>query len=238
MKIKQRIKHFVDLCMAVALLLLMAYSLIGEEAHEWIGVTMFTLVIIHNSLNINWYRNLSKGRYTLLRVLQTILDFSILLGMIGLMISGIIMSRYVFVSLPIDGGMSFARMLHMICAYWSFVMMSFHVGFHFNMMMAVMRKSARIKQSSKSRAIVLRIAAVFLCAYGLHAFIQRQIGSYMFLQNMFVFFDFNEPLVFFLIDYIAIMGMFICVGHYLSGAIRRLSSRKPLLRIGIKTKEN
>ena len=238
MKIKQRIKHFVDLCMAVALLFLMAYSLIGEEAHEWIGVTMFTLVIIHNSLNINWYRNLFKGRYTPLRVLQTILDFSILLGMIGLMISGIIMSRYVFVSLPIDVGMSFARMLHMICAYWSFVMMSFHVGFHFNMMMAVMRKSARIKQSSKSRTIVLRIAAVFLCAYGVHAFIQRQIGSYMFLQNMFVFFDFNEPLAYFLIDYIAIMGMFICAGHYLSGAIGRLSSRKPLLRIGIKTKEN
>lgn len=226
MKTKQRIKHIIDLCMAVALLLLMAYSLIGEEAHEWIGMAMFALVIVHNILNISWYRNLFKGRYTPFRIFQLLLDLSIVLSMIGLMVSGIMMSNYVFSFLPIDGGVSFARTLHMICAYWGFVLMSFHVGLHTNMMMAVMRKAVRIKEPSKARTIILRMAAALLCVYGVYAFIQRQIGSYMFLRTMFVFFDFNEPLAFFFIDYIVIMGMLICIGHYISGVIRKIPIRK------------
>lgn len=226
MKSKKRVKHFIDLCMAVALLLLMAYSLIGEAAHEWIGVTMFVLVVVHNILNINWYRNLFKGRYMPFRIFQLILDLSIVLSMIGLMVSGIMLSRYVFDFLPGRGGSSFARTLHMLSAYWGFTLMSFHVGTHTNMLMAAMRKAVRISKPSKARTIVLRIAAILLCAYGIYAFIQRQIGSYMFLQTLFVFFDFNEPLAFFFGDYIVIMGMFICAGHYISDIIKKILVRK------------
>lgn len=53
MKTKSRVKIIVDLCMAIALLLLMAQALIGEVAHEWIGSGMFVLVIVHNILNGN-----------------------------------------------------------------------------------------------------------------------------------------------------------------------------------------
>jgi len=130
------------------------------------------------------------------------------------------MSRYVFTFLPVKGGKSFARTLHMISAYWGFILMSFHAGLHTNMMLAAIRKAAGITKPSKIRMIVLRIMAALICAYGVYAFIQRQIGSYILLQTMFVFFDFNEPLVFFFIDYIAIMGMFVCIGYYFSAALR------------------
>lgn len=225
MKTKTQIKRVIDLCMATALLLLMAYSLVGEEVHEWIGASMFALVILHNILNINWYRNLFKGRYSPYRIFQFILNLSILLCMVGLMVSGIIMSRYVFSFLPIEGGSSFARTLHMLCAYWGFVFMSFHVGLHINTMMSAMRKAAPAAQPSKARTTILRIAAALLCAYGIYAFIQRQIGSYMLLHTLFVFFNFDEPLIFFFADYIAVMGTFVCVGHYLSGALRKISAR-------------
>jgi len=206
--------------MAVALLFLMSYALISEEVHEWMGVVIFVLVIVHNLLNITWYRSLLKGKYTPFRIFWLILDLSIILAIIGLMVSGIIMSRYLFTFLPVKGGKSFARTLHMISAYWGFILMSFHARLHTNMMLAAIRKAAGITKPSKIRMIVLRIMAALICAYGVYAFIQRQIGSYMLLQTMFVFFDFNEPLVFFFIDYIAIMGMFTCVGHYFSAALR------------------
>ena len=224
MKTKQQVKIFIDLCMAVALLLLMAYALISEEVHEWMGVVMFVLVIVHNLLNITWYRSLLKGKYTPFRIFWLILDLSIVLAIIGLMVSGIIMSRYVFTFLPVKGGKSFARTLHMLSAYWGFILMSFHAGLHTNMMLAAIRKAAGITKPSKIRMIVLRIMAALICAYGVYAFIQRQIGSYMLLQTMFVFFDFNEPLFFFFIDYIAIMGMFVCVGHYFSAALRNIAN--------------
>ena len=54
--------------MTAALLLLMAYELVGETAHEWIGTGMFLLFILHHFLNRKWIKNLTRGRYTLLRM--------------------------------------------------------------------------------------------------------------------------------------------------------------------------
>lgn len=39
---KQTVKMSVDFVMLLLLNLLMAYSLVGEEAHEYIGISMFS----------------------------------------------------------------------------------------------------------------------------------------------------------------------------------------------------
>ena len=46
MKPKQILKIITDIAMTVTLLLLMAYSLVGEAAHEWLGIGMFVLFIL------------------------------------------------------------------------------------------------------------------------------------------------------------------------------------------------
>ena len=117
MKSKRMLKTGIDLAMTVLLLCQMAYMLIGEIAHEWMGAAMFVLFILHHILNWKWYKNLGKGKYTALRILQTVVDFLTLFSMIGLMISSIILSREVFAFLPIEGGMNFARTLHMPVSY-------------------------------------------------------------------------------------------------------------------------
>lgn len=44
----------------------------------------------------------------------------------------------------------------------------------------------------------------------------------MLLRNQFVFFDFEEPLLLFFLDYAAVMGLFVAVGHYVSQALKKL----------------
>lgn len=209
-----------DFFLTVGLLLLMAYELIGQAAHEWIGTGMFLLCIMHHILNWNWIRNLPKGKYTAYRILQTIVIAFVFLSMVGLMISGVILSRHVFSFLSINNGQSFARILHMFCAFWGFVLMSVHIGLHLSMLMGVMRKVIHIPKPSMPRTIFLHTTALLITAYGIYAFFQRQIGSYLFLQKQFVFFDFNEPLVAFFADYLAIMGLFACIGYYVSNLLR------------------
>lgn len=41
--------------------------------------------------------------------------------MLALMISGIMMPRYVFAFLDIQGGLSFARLLHILGSYWGVI---------------------------------------------------------------------------------------------------------------------
>lgn len=218
MKSKMIVKLATDMIMTVAILLLMAYELIGQAVHEWIGVAVFVLFILHHLLNGHWCRSLVKGKYTAVRVLQTVLVVLVLLSMLGSMFSGVILSRHVFSFISIRGWRSFARNLHMISAYWGFVFMALHLGFHWNMIMGMAKKLA--KHESAFRTWTLRIIAGLTAGYGIYAFIRREIGSYMLLKNQFVFFDFEEPLIFFFMDYMAVMGLFVFLGHYLAKLMR------------------
>ena len=217
MRSKQIVKILTDILMTVILLLLMAYSMVGEAAHEWLGIGMFALFILHHVLNSSWGRNLRRGQYTPFRVLQIVLVILALLSMLGSMVSGIVLSRHALTFLPITGGQSWARTLHMLSAYWGFVIMSLHLGLHWNIMLAMAGKTE--KKSSVLRTWALRIAGCLIAAYGAYAFVQRGVGRYMTLQDQFVFFDFSEPLILFLLDYMAIMGLFVFIGHYLAKAL-------------------
>ncbi|HJB35054.1 MAG TPA: DUF4405 domain-containing protein [Candidatus Blautia merdipullorum] len=210
---KQQAKTAVDILMTLCLLFLMPYELIGEAIHEWIGAGMFLLFIIHHILNRKWTGNLTKGRYTPLRIIQTILVILILICILGSMVSGIILSRHVFVFLEIRGLSAPARVIHMTCAYWGFVLMSLHLGIHWGMMMGMAGKI--FPKPSKARTWILRLAGIGIAGYGVYAFIKRDILSYLLMQVQYVFFNFEEPVIFFILDYMAAMGLFVFIGYYL-----------------------
>ena len=221
---KMIVKTGVDIGMTVALMFLMTYEMIGQSLHEWLGIGMFLLFVIHHVLNRRWFGALPKGKYTSFRIWQTVLVVSVLLSMIGSMVSGVILSRSVLSFLPIHGGSSFGRNLHMLSAYWGFVLMSLHLGLHWNMMPGAAGKA--VKSTSRTRIRLLRIAAAAAAVYGMYAFVKRDIVNYMLLKIHFVFFDYDEPIFFFLLDYIAVMGMFIFIGHYLTVFLRWFGRKK------------
>lgn len=219
---KKGFQIIVDLAMTAMLPVLMSYALVGEAAHEWVGISMFILFIIHNILNYRWHQNILKGRYSGIRILGTVINILIFAIMICLMVSGIIMSKHVFIFLHISGGMSFVRTMHLLASYWGFVLMSVHLGLHWAMLMGVAKKIAGIKEPSLTRTVFLRIIVILIATYGIYAFWQRKNGSYMLLKTQFVFFDFDEPLSLFFADQLAIMGVFVCVGHYTSKLLHRM----------------
>lgn len=225
MKKKLVCKIAIDMAMTVLLLFLMARQITGETAHEWLGAGMFVLWIAHHILNRSWYGHLWKGKYTPVRILQTVINIALLLSMLGLMISGIILSREVFAFLPISGGTALARQIHVPAAFWGFVLMALHLGLHWNMILGMMRKAAGGAETAGKR-IVLRLAAAAIAGYGLYAFVKNQLLSYMFLKSPFVFFDFERPQLLFFTEYIAIMGLFIFLAHYASKGMQKLTARK------------
>lgn len=102
--------------------------------------------------------------------------------------------------------------------------MSLHLGLHWSMMIGMAKK--QFSAPSRLRTWMLRAAAAAIAGYGIFAFIQREIGSYMVLKNEFVFFNFEEPLIFFFVDYVAVMGLFVFLGHYFAGVLKWLGSKR------------
>ena len=226
MKPKARVKVGIDILMTLLLLFLMGYQFWGEAAHEWAGAGMFALFIVHHLLNGSWHKNLFRGKYNLFRTFMLIIDVLLLAAMIGLMISGILLSNHVFAFLGMHGSLSFARLLHMASSYWGFVLMSLHLGLHWGKILGMIGRAVNGGQAvSKTRKMLLRILGVATAVYGLAVFIRRDLLTYMFLRTQFVFLDFNEPVPLFYIDCLAMMGTFIWIAYWFSVLTRGKRSK-------------
>lgn len=220
-----KIKMIIDLFMTLFLLMLMAYQITGEKLHEWFGAGMVVLFLIHNFLNIRWYGSLLKGKYTSLRILRTVINFSVLAAMLALAYSGIVMSRHVFSFLPINGGMATARVMHLVGSYWGFVLMSVHLGLHWGMVIGMFRRFSGGKKAV-AFACIFRLIAAMIAGYGAVCFYRADILSYMFLQADFVFLDYEKSPVSVFTEYMAMMGLWVFISYYVSKALGRLSASK------------
>ena len=217
MDAKRTLRIAVDCLMAVLLPLLMAYELVGRAAHEWLGAGMGVLFIAHHILNRAWWKGLPKGCWTAVRILQTAVNALILATMLGSMVSGIAMSRYVFGWLPIPGGRTLFRTVHLLCAFWGFVLMSVHLGLHGGMFLRMGRRV--FPQPSKGRAWALRALALLLAVCGAWVFASQDIADYLFLRAVFVFYDFGQPVILFFLQYLSMMLLFALIGYYLMKAL-------------------
>ncbi|WP_243188003.1 DUF4405 domain-containing protein [Coprococcus comes] len=205
-------KILIDIGMTICLLLLMPYSLLSETAHEWIGMAMLVLFISHHILNHKWVTSVRKGKYNAFRVIQTVLVIIMLILIMGSMISGILLSNHIFKWIKISGTYMTARQIHMFCAYWGLVVMSLHLGFHWNIAVAMVGRLW--EHLSVIRTWAARSVATTIAGYGLYAFYRRQIGDYLIMRMHFVFYDYEKGIFPFLLDYLAVMILIAFIGYY------------------------
>ena len=218
---KRKIRWSVDILMMLALFFLMSYHFWGETAHEWAGAGMFVLFIVHQVLNRGWYRSLTRGKYTPVRILMLSVNILTLAALVILMYSGITMSRHVIVFLTARGGMAAARRLHIIGSYWGFLLMSLHLGLHWGMVWSKLER-----MTGKQNEYLYLAGSVLLAVYGAYAFIKRDFLSYLFLKSEFVYLDYSEPKILFYLDYMALMELCIFIMHYGSKLLRRRNRRR------------
>lgn len=181
---RKALRFAVDASMAVVFVLLMATAIVHEIPHEVLGVALFVLFVAHQGLNWRWYSHLLRGRYTLLRVVQTIVDIALLACIIGLIASSIVLSEHVLSWAPAVPGVAWARPAHMLCSHWAFVLMALHGGTH-----------ARIAEETlRNPAFWVGVVAVLaVAAFGALSFLQLDLGSYLLAQVEFAFTDDSMP---------------------------------------------
>lgn len=205
----------------IALLpILMAEILTGQKIHEWLGTGMLALFLVHQILNAGWWKSFYKGKYTPSRALGVTVNLLLLADIVVLFVSGIMMSGFVFDFLPISGGMTAARLIHLFASHWGFILMSVHLGLHMELLMGVGRKLFHISGKNTTRTWILRLIALAGSAYGIYAFINQHIADYLFLQTQFVMFDETKPALAYFAENTAMIWLFAAVGHYLSRLLR------------------
>lgn len=97
----KKVKIIIDVLMLIVFIALMCNQLTGIFTHEILGVSVIVLFIIHQILNINFYKNLFKGKYNKLRVGLTIINILLIIMMIIMIVSALMVSEYLFQDLDI-----------------------------------------------------------------------------------------------------------------------------------------
>lgn len=221
---KGKIKMAVDVLMTAALLFLMGYQFWGDTVHEWVGAGMFVLFLIHHILNGNWHKNLFRGKYPPMRIFLTVIDVLMLFSMIAQMYSGIVLSRHVFAFLPIESGLAFARRLHILGSYWGLLLMSLHLGLHWNVVLGVVKR--KFPAAFHGLRYLSFGAGLAVALYGLWVFVKRDFTTYMLLQSEFVFMDYEESKIQFYLDYLSLMGTCIFISHYMGKILQPLKRKE------------
>ena len=178
-------RRIVDVCMTVLLLFLMAYQVTGEALHEWIGMGMTLIVIIHQILNRRWYAAIFKGRYNPYRILTTAVNVLLVISFLLTAICGMSMSGHAVPFLYGILKVSFSRKMHLSMSHWSFVLMGLHLGLHIPVI------TAKWKLDEKKKMLLSGVFCV-IAGIGLYLFIKSGMTDYLFFRVPFAFLDYEK----------------------------------------------
>lgn len=106
------------------------------------------ILLIHNFVTGKWYSHLFKGRYNCQRTVNVLVNLALFICFIGVMISGLMMSQYIFRFLNLKTTM-FARKMHMLFAAWCLILISIHIGLHWSLISMKIKKLFSKKQTYK-----------------------------------------------------------------------------------------
>jgi hypothetical protein len=201
----------VDLAMIVLILVAIAYRIIGGITHEIVGMLVLALFIVHNILNFRWYKTIGKGRYTKRRYGISAVNILLAVTAIVLLISGICHSKELFGLANKDENSVFgAWQIHVLAAYWMFVLVSVHLGIYWSTVISKFWPSG-----SRTAGYVLRLTASIAALFGIYACMSRNLGSKLILYYSFDFWHTGEPLFFYIASYLTIMILFCFITYYL-----------------------
>ncbi|WP_296319940.1 DUF4405 domain-containing protein [uncultured Treponema sp.] len=146
----QKLRIPLDITMTALSVILMGGTVLfsNDKVHQILGMALLALWAVHIALNRKWYGAVLKGKYNPYRIMQTVVNFGILLCAILLAVSGMMMAWFVpeTVSVPLG----FARTAHLVSSHWYYIFMCAHLGMHVGMIANKIRLSRTQQKCSSS----------------------------------------------------------------------------------------
>ena len=213
---RKAIKIVLDVALALVLVAIMTTALVQEVPHEWLGIALFVLIVAHIVLNRRWLAAVFRGRHGALRVLQIVVVAALAACIIGQVASSLVLSKHALGFLPALPGANWARRVHMLCSYWSFVLAFAHAGLH-------MRTP---KGMSSWQIWTARIVFAVVACFGAYSFVQLGLWQYLTGQVQYAFADFSVPLPLVAARYTSVAVLVMGAFHYLRAGMGRRSERR------------
>ena len=210
--------------MTLVYLLQMVPGKTGNLLHEAAGLVFALLFVVHHVLNRGWLRRL--GRQRNLRARATLAsDVVLTVCVVGVALTGVLMSRSVLPWLSVPAVAHAVRPLHGSCAYLGLMTTALHVGLH----LRVMRGYAG-QRGAQSDGFSWHDAAVVSMAFVLGSWAFVRLGVADKLLGKLSFPDGMTPLVLQLVWHLALAAPFVGVGACIDNAAQGRSGAPAVRR--------
>jgi hypothetical protein len=199
--------------MAIFLLLSLAYWWLDNLPHEIFGTLLFALLGWHIAVNRTWFKKLFSGQYDARRIITLVLHLLLIGNMAVLLVTSVIISKSVFASLPIPDSVPL-RDIHWFSAYWVMVIVGTHIGLHWVRVMAMARTVVKARPHSNASTFILRVAAVFLAAFGAWSYLVLGVWTKLTFTYSLDFWDFTASVSPFFGHWAGVVALPAIITHY------------------------
>lgn len=206
---KQLFRLIIDGTMLLMLFWVMAYSLTGNTLHEWSGIVLTALFLVHIVLNIGWVGRIFKGRYNLRRILGLVVNLLMFIALLTLVSASLPISSEVFPCFRLFADEMLPAQIHILAGNWLFVLISIHLGMQWN------RVQPFLPTFNRRTTTVIRIVLILIAFYGVWAVFQRNLFPKLAMYYTFDVWRGETSIVRFLADYIGIFTLFATAIYYL-----------------------
>lgn len=156
-------KVVIDSIMIIIMIFLMNIKFIGMKLHEILGIIIFIIFIIHKLLNMkmigSYFKNLLNKKFKKRYKVLFILDIILFLFIIGIIITGIFISNYIFKDIFI-GNVGVFKKIHKFLSWWFLILVSIHLGFHFNT--SILYVKNKFKNLYKNKFIITTCIVLYI----------------------------------------------------------------------------
>ena len=127
------LKMLIDVVMTIAVLVLMEPKATGQSMHEWGGLLLCLLFLVHMAMNWQWVRCVTGKFFNKLPAknrVNYVLDILLFVGFFSIVVSGIAIAKTIdFTWLPLGNAIPW-RSLHISASLFTLIIAAIHVGLH------------------------------------------------------------------------------------------------------------
>lgn len=157
-------KILLDIIMIILMIILMNLKIVGLKLHEMIGISIALLFIIHKIINYKVLKSMKnlflKNKLKAKSKIMFILDIILFILVVLSIITGIMISKVLF-SIPLIKRDLFIT-LHHFFSWWSFILISIHLGIHLDIFINYLKKKILIFNNKILKILIILLSILFV----------------------------------------------------------------------------
>jgi hypothetical protein len=180
------------------------------------------LVLIHIGQNRQWFTSLKRGRWTIPRIIGTVVDILLLIVLLVMVGAGSGISNHLFKEImPLTIQRSILiHQLHVSLPYALLILMGLHWGLHFK----GWREKWHLPWPASCPVKVL--LALLVTAGGIYGSFLDRVGDRLLMKHIFATPATGEPAIVYVGLLLAIWGMYVILGALLLKMLQLRSEKK------------